>query len=105
MSALPPKADIVQHGGNVRFVPIADIGVGRSSKSLARASLVRTAYCCINRCQRHRDRIVQIQATIVGIHPGICPPFGDALNLISLPAGSELDAVSAFKRLGREKAS
>jgi hypothetical protein len=24
-SALPPKADIVQHGGNVRFVPIADI--------------------------------------------------------------------------------
>jgi hypothetical protein len=21
MSALPPKADIVQHGGNVRFVP------------------------------------------------------------------------------------
>jgi hypothetical protein len=24
MSALPPKADIVQHGGNVRFVPIAD---------------------------------------------------------------------------------
>jgi hypothetical protein len=26
MSALPPKADIVQHGGNVRFVPKADIG-------------------------------------------------------------------------------
>jgi hypothetical protein len=25
MSALPPKADIVQHGGNVRFVPKADI--------------------------------------------------------------------------------
>jgi hypothetical protein len=24
MSALPPKADIVQHGGNVRFVPGAD---------------------------------------------------------------------------------
>jgi hypothetical protein len=24
MSALPPKADIVQHGGNVRFVPKAD---------------------------------------------------------------------------------
>jgi hypothetical protein len=24
MSALPPKADIVQHGGNVRFVPQAD---------------------------------------------------------------------------------
>jgi hypothetical protein len=26
MSALPPKADIVQHGGNVRFVPNSDIG-------------------------------------------------------------------------------
>jgi hypothetical protein len=25
MSALPPKADIAQHGGNVRFVPIADM--------------------------------------------------------------------------------
>jgi hypothetical protein len=25
MSALPPKADITQHGGNVRFVPKADI--------------------------------------------------------------------------------
>jgi hypothetical protein len=25
MSALPPKADIVQHGGNVRFVPKADM--------------------------------------------------------------------------------
>jgi hypothetical protein len=25
MSAIPPKADIVQHGGNVRFVPKADI--------------------------------------------------------------------------------
>jgi len=25
MSALPPKADIVQHGSNVGFVPEADI--------------------------------------------------------------------------------
>jgi hypothetical protein len=25
MSALPPKADIVQHGRDFRFVPIADI--------------------------------------------------------------------------------
>jgi hypothetical protein len=25
MSALPPKADIARHGGNVRFVPKADI--------------------------------------------------------------------------------
>jgi hypothetical protein len=27
MSALPPKADIVQHGGDVRFVPKADMVV------------------------------------------------------------------------------
>jgi hypothetical protein len=26
MSALPPKADIVQHGANVRFVPEAEVG-------------------------------------------------------------------------------
>jgi hypothetical protein len=25
MSALPPKADIVRHNGNVRFVPVTDI--------------------------------------------------------------------------------
>jgi hypothetical protein len=25
MSALPPKADIIRHGGNVRLVPQADI--------------------------------------------------------------------------------
>ena len=25
MSALPPKADIIRHGGNVRFVPLSDI--------------------------------------------------------------------------------
>ena len=27
MSALPPKADIQERGGNVRFGPIADIGL------------------------------------------------------------------------------
>jgi hypothetical protein len=27
MSALPPKADIVGHGGDVRFVPKADISL------------------------------------------------------------------------------
>ena len=26
MSALPPKADITQHGSNVRFVPKAEVG-------------------------------------------------------------------------------
>ena len=31
ISALPPKADIVQHGGNVRFVPEADISGGFGS--------------------------------------------------------------------------
>jgi len=29
MSALPPKADIDQHGRDVRFVPKADISRGR----------------------------------------------------------------------------
>jgi hypothetical protein len=33
MSALPPKADIDQHGSDVRFVPKADI-VHRSKKSI-----------------------------------------------------------------------
>jgi hypothetical protein len=33
MSALPSKADIVQHGGNVRFVPTADI-LHRENKPL-----------------------------------------------------------------------
>jgi hypothetical protein len=32
MSALPPKADIVQHGGNVRFVPKADMRLIRSPR-------------------------------------------------------------------------
>jgi hypothetical protein len=36
MSALPPKADIVQHGGNVRFVPKADIAPIRLSRLLGR---------------------------------------------------------------------
>jgi hypothetical protein len=27
MSALPPKADVAQHVGNLRFVPKGDIGV------------------------------------------------------------------------------
>jgi hypothetical protein len=35
MSALPPKADIAQHGGNVRFVPKADI-VGADKLAFAR---------------------------------------------------------------------
>ena len=30
MSGLPPKADIVQHGGNVRFVPKAEVSDSRS---------------------------------------------------------------------------
>jgi hypothetical protein len=34
MSALPPKADIAQHGGNVRFVPKADIGTAKKHHSI-----------------------------------------------------------------------
>jgi hypothetical protein len=37
MSALPPKADIVHGGGNVRFVPKADMVTLYSITSLARA--------------------------------------------------------------------
>jgi hypothetical protein len=37
MSALPPKADIVRHSGNVRFVPEADMVTLYSITSLARA--------------------------------------------------------------------
>src|SRR5215469_16163701 len=40
LSALPPKADIVQHGGNVRFVPKADIPSPHSITSSARAMIV-----------------------------------------------------------------
>jgi len=34
MSALTPKADIETQPREVRFVPKADIGVGRSSKTI-----------------------------------------------------------------------
>jgi hypothetical protein len=37
MSALPPKADIIQSGGDVRFVPKADI--------VHRAALKVHGYC------------------------------------------------------------
>jgi hypothetical protein len=42
MSALPPKADIVQHGRDVRFVPIADTVPSKSCpkyEGLLRGSL------------------------------------------------------------------
>ena len=50
MSALPPKADIVRHGGNVRFVPKADVvrcsGNGRKGLvgDLRRGPPVREAW-------------------------------------------------------------
>src|ERR1700751_3283282 len=50
MSALPPKADIVQHGANVCFVPIADVvrcsGNGRKGPigDLRRGPPVREAW-------------------------------------------------------------
>jgi hypothetical protein len=33
MSALPPKADIVQHSRDVRFVPKGDISIGSQKPS------------------------------------------------------------------------
>jgi hypothetical protein len=38
MSAIPPKADIVQLGGNVRFVPITDMAQTELSKKKETAS-------------------------------------------------------------------
>ena len=44
MSALPPKADIVEHDHHVRFVPIGDIRVDPKEKlpDLARGFVVGT---------------------------------------------------------------
>src|SRR5260370_4810813 len=40
MSALPPKADIAQHGGNVRFVPLtSDLRLDAPQQSLLRYSM------------------------------------------------------------------
>jgi hypothetical protein len=36
MTALPPKADIAQHGGNVRFVPEADFAPNMKSRRFDR---------------------------------------------------------------------
>jgi hypothetical protein len=40
MSALPPKADIVQHGGNVRFGPIGDIEPNSACAKIAVSQLL-----------------------------------------------------------------
>jgi hypothetical protein len=40
MSALPPKADIVLHGGNVRFVPLSDVS---NRSKIARYSITSSA--------------------------------------------------------------
>ena len=42
MSALPPKADIVRHVGNVRFVPEAAV---RQVQQMARYSITLSAIC------------------------------------------------------------
>jgi hypothetical protein len=46
MSALPPKADIVQYSGNVRFVPIADITglLGQRERAAMEARLDRVPW-------------------------------------------------------------
>jgi hypothetical protein len=41
MSALPPKADIAQHGGNVRFVPKAAASRKRRIRSCPEAASER----------------------------------------------------------------
>jgi hypothetical protein len=44
MSALPPKADIAQHAGNIRFVPKADVGAGNIVAGLLGLSLSSTRF-------------------------------------------------------------
>jgi hypothetical protein len=44
MSALPPKADIVQHGGNVRFGPLAEVGQLHSITSSAAVAFAERDY-------------------------------------------------------------
>jgi D-arabinose 1-dehydrogenase-like Zn-dependent alcohol dehydrogenase len=59
MSALPPKADIAQHGGNVRFVPKADIE--RSIRTLCRHGRTNPAGPASRKAlDRLRDRLVRI---------------------------------------------
>jgi hypothetical protein len=67
MSGLPPKADIVQHGGNVRFVPIADIarerapvprgaGTGRKSGSRSPSNLASIDQLGLTTVVRQQER-------------------------------------------------
>jgi hypothetical protein len=44
MSALPPKADIVRHGGNVRFVPKADSTIVAAQRPPASGLVRRQAF-------------------------------------------------------------
>jgi hypothetical protein len=47
MSALPPKADIVQHRANVRFVPKADVAPVRSTIRLWEIGAAKRHNCCV----------------------------------------------------------
>jgi hypothetical protein len=58
MSALPPKADIVQQVGNVRFVPKADIDERTPSPSLLRGTRRRNVRLAeIGKIRAHQPRI------------------------------------------------
>jgi hypothetical protein len=41
----------------------------------------------------HCDRVIEIKAAVVSIRYGICAPLGEALSLLGLLMGSELDTV------------
>jgi hypothetical protein len=52
MSALPPKADIVRHGGYVRFVPKADIA---AEGSAVRGFLTEAQLAALRTCIRRHS--------------------------------------------------
>jgi hypothetical protein len=58
MSALPPKADIVQHGGNVRFVPKAD------SCTAAKRCYSITSSACVTLTETKRLRRLDVDDEI-----------------------------------------
>jgi hypothetical protein len=58
MSALPPKADMVQHNRDVRFVPIADIAEPQQRGKIGRVRCGRLLGACLkHHIERPRSRL------------------------------------------------
>src|SRR5215471_15527484 len=54
MSALPPKADMDQHGSDVRFVPKADI----------RRAVIRSTITMFTPCKRYIEQFLPVRRAI-----------------------------------------